>query len=104
MSDREPTGMILLGKGVLDQFTKEHPDANGWIDTWVSDVEGSVWKTPQDIKNKYPSASIISGEVVIFNVKGNHYRLEVKVAYNTVTVLAVWAGTHHEYDRRNKKR
>ncbi len=104
MDDQEVSGMRLLGKGILDDFTKEHPDSMDWIGNWVVDVEGSVWKTPQDIKNKYPSASFISGNIVIFNVKGNNYRLEVKVGYRTATVISIWAGTHAEYDRRNKKR
>ncbi len=96
--------MRLLGKSILENFTREHPDSMDWIANWVSDVEGSVWRNFQDIKAKYPSASFISGNIVIFNVKGNHYRLEVKVAHNTATVIAVWAGTHAEYDRRNKRR
>ena len=96
--------MRLLGKPILEGFTREHPDSMDWIANWVFDVEGSVWRTPKDIKTKYPSASIISGCIVIFNVKGNHYRLEVIVAYNTATVIVVWAGTHAEYDKRNKKR
>ena len=96
--------MTLLGKSILAEFTKEHPDCSDWIANWVSDVEGSIWRTPQDIRNKYPSASFISGNLVIFNVKGNRYRLEAKVAFQTAIVIAVWAGTHAEYDKRNKKR
>jgi len=96
--------MRLLGKPILDEFTREHPDSMDWIANWVFDVEGSVWSTTQDIRNKYPSASFISGNIVIFNVKGNHYRLEVKVAYQTAIVKVIWTGTHAEYDKRNKKR
>ena len=96
--------MILLGKQLLQEFKDNYDDACDWIDNWVADVEGSIWTAPQDIKNKYSSASFLHGNVVIFNVKGNNYRLEVKVAYQTAIVQAVWAGTHTEYDKRNKKR
>ena len=104
MDGQEAIGMKLLGKGLLDEFTTKYTDAKIWIDNWVSDVEGSVWKIPQHIKEKYPSASFLSENVVIFNVKGNNYRLEVNVAYKTGIVLVVWVGTHSDYDKRNKKR
>jgi mRNA interferase HigB len=96
--------MTLLGKGVLDAFTTKHTDAKGWIENWIADVEGSLWQVPQDIKNKYSSASFIGNNVVIFNVKGNNYRLETRISYKISIVTALWAGTHNEYDQRNKGR
>lgn len=104
LSEQEATGMKILRKSLLNEFKTKHTDAIGWIDNWVSDVEGSVWENPQHIKKKYPSASILPGNVLIFNVKGNSYRLEVKVAYKTGNVFVAWAGTHSDYDKRNKKR
>lgn len=94
--------MILTGREVLDAFTSKHADTKNWIDNWIADAEGSTWKTPHDIKAKYPSASFVK-KVVIFNVKGNSYRMEVKVAYNVGIIQVIWAGTHSEYDERNKK-
>jgi mRNA interferase HigB len=104
LNNQDLSGMRLLGKQILDDFSRKHTDAMDWIANWVSDVEGSVWKTSQDIKKKYPRASFLSDNIVIFDVKGNNYRLEVKISYNTAIVLAIWVGTHAEYDRRNKKR
>lgn len=97
--------MQLVGKEYLDDFKKKHADTRSWINTWVTDVESSDWKTPQDIKDKYASVSFPKGavKVVIFNVKGNSYRLETKVAYNSGIVSVIWIGTHAEYDKRNKK-
>ena len=95
--------MTLTGTGVLDEFTKVHADTRDWINNWVADVRGSSWKTPQDIRAKYNSVSFVK-EVVIFNVKGNSYRLEVQVSYEVGVVHALWAGTHAEYDKRNKNR
>lgn len=96
--------MTLVGKNILDDFTRKHTDSNDWIANWIADVEGAIWNTWQDIRKRYQHASIISGNLVIFNVKGNRYRLEVRVGYQTGIVKVVWAGTHTEYDRRNKKR
>lgn len=95
--------MILTGREVLDGFTQKHSDARKWISNWVSDVESSNWKTPQDIKNRYSSASFVK-EIVIFNVRGNKYRLEVQVSYEIGLVHAIWAGPHADYDERNKSR
>jgi mRNA interferase HigB len=63
-----------------------------------------VWTKPQDIRDQYASASFLPESVVIFNVKGTAYRLEVAVAYRTGTVSIRWLGSHREYDERNRKR
>jgi mRNA interferase HigB len=95
--------MILTGTEVLNELTKTHASTRDWINNWIAEVRGSTWKTPQDIKNNYSTVSFIR-EIVIFNVKGNSYRLEVQVSYAIGVVNAVWAGTHAEYDKRYKNR
>jgi len=84
----------------LDEFAGAHADARFWIENWIADTETARWRTPQDIKTRYPSASFLAGNVVILNVKGNRYRLEVQVAYNTGVVVVRWMGTHAEYTKR----
>jgi mRNA interferase HigB len=96
--------MKVTGRGVLAAFTQEHPDAKRWIENWLAEAEGASWKTPQQIKDRYASASFLAGGRVIFNVKGNHYRMEVVVAFKTGVVVVDWAGTHVEYDQRNRRR
>jgi mRNA interferase HigB len=91
----------LVGQDKLAAFCQRHPDASAWIATWRQEVLLSTWRSPVDVKARYNSASFLSGNTVIFNVKGNHYRLEVKVAYQTSTVVITWVGTHAEYDKRN---
>ena len=92
--------MRIAGRDKLDEFSGAHADARSWIDTWIADAETAVWKTPQDIKVNYASASFLADNIVIFNVKGNRYRLEVRIAYNTGIVVVRWAGTHAEYTKR----
>ena len=92
--------MLLVGRDRLDEFTKAHADARAWIENWIADVGAARWHSPQDIKGSYASASFLADRVVIFNVKGNRYRLEVQVAYNTGVVVVRWAGTHAEYTKR----
>jgi len=96
--------MRIAGRERLERFCRKHADARAWIEHWLADVESSVWRTPREVRNRFASASFLPGGVVIFNVRGNAYRLEVAVAYRTGTVLVLWAGTHREYDERNKGR
>jgi mRNA interferase HigB len=94
--------MLLAGREVLERFASVHADARAWIENWIVLVEMARWRSPQDIKARYASASFLADRVVVFNVKGNRYRLEVQVAYNTAVVVVKWAGTHAEYTRHMK--
>jgi mRNA interferase HigB len=94
--------MRVVGRETLVHFRDQHADVRDWIDNWLADVESAQWRTPQDIKRTYSTASFLSANLVIFNVKGNNYRLEVQVAYQTGIVVIRWAGTHAEYTRRRK--
>ncbi len=96
--------MKVVGRARLDEFCTKHADARKWIETWLGEIEGADWTTPQQIKDRYVSASFLPNNTVIFNVKGNDYRLEVTVAYKTSVLAVKWVGTHAEYDVRNKQR
>jgi len=90
----------IAGRDRLDAFVRAHPDARSWIENWIADVEAAQWRTPHDIRRNYASASFLADNIVIFNVKGNHYRIEVRVAYKTRIVVVRWTGTHAEYSKR----
>lgn len=96
--------MNLVGRNRLDEFCVKHPDARSWIENWLADVEAAEWTTPHQLKARYPSASLLGSGLTVFNVKGNDYRLEARVAYKTATVVVLWIGTHAAYDERNKRR
>lgn len=96
--------MQIVGREKLDEFAGEHADTRPWIDNWIADTKLATWRTPQDIKNSYASASFLEDKVVIFNVKGNRYRLEVLVAYKTGTVVIQRVSTHAEYSKANKRK
>ena len=90
--------MKLIGKSILDEFKQKHADARLQIDSWEAEVKEAEWKTPQDIKNRYPKASILSKQRVVFNICGNKYRLLTLVTYKTGVVFVKKIGTHNEYD------
>jgi len=92
--------MRIVGRDELAGFSSVHADAREWIANWLADAEAARWQTPQEIKRSYASASFLPHNLVIFNVKGNRYRLEVQIAYQTGVVVVRWVGTHAEYTKR----
>lgn len=93
--------MKLLGLPELEKFKRKHADASKPLDAWRAEVEAAQWGGPQDIKNRYASASFLEDNRVIFNIKGNSYRLSVKVKYERDIVVIEWIGTHAEYDKKD---
>jgi mRNA interferase HigB len=75
-----------------------HSDASADALAWLAEAKDANWQTPHDLKRRYPSASLI-GRHVVFNLRGNRYRLDVLISYATQVVSIVRAGTHAEYDR-----
>lgn len=73
------------------------------LDAWYAEVAKAEWMNSAELKAQYGSASILSAERVVFNIKGNDYRLIVEVNYYYQVVLIKWLGTHKEYDRIDAK-
>jgi len=91
--------MNVISRKKIDQFTKKHSDSKQQLLSWYRETCHAEWNSPQDIKNRYRSADFLKDNIVIFNIKGNSYRLVVKVAYKTKTVFIKWIGTHAEYSK-----
>ncbi|MGH7772708.1 MAG: type II toxin-antitoxin system HigB family toxin [Candidatus Binatia bacterium] len=91
--------MRIHGLGILDDFIHHHAEAREQVKAWLSEVEGAEWKGPQDIKERYSTASFLSNNRVVFNIKGNKYRIAVQLSYKHQIVLILMGGTHAEYDR-----
>jgi mRNA interferase HigB len=91
--------MKVLGADKLIKFYKKHTNSKSAIEAWYRDAKESNWKSPQDIKNRYPSASFLPDNKVIFNIKGNNYRLVVNARYQNGILMILWIGTHAEYDK-----
>jgi mRNA interferase HigB len=92
--------MKLLKTNLLHKFIKKHASSKSAILAWHDEVTREDWSTPQDIKNRYRSADFLHDNKVIFNIKGNHFRLVVQVKYVNKVVLIEWVGTHAEYNRK----
>ena len=89
--------MRLVGKELLAEFALQHAEIRSPLDAWIREVEDAEWSGAEDIKARYPSASILSDNTFVFNIKGNKYRIETKVSFEIKVVLARRIGTHAEY-------
>jgi mRNA interferase HigB len=91
--------MILNGRDLLAAFAKRHKRSRKAIAAWVAEVEQAAWKTSHDVKNRYPSADPIGANRMVFDLKGNDFRLVVVIQYVAGVVVIRFIGTHAEYDR-----
>jgi len=89
----------VIAKKVLREFWQKHADCEQQLKSWYQEAESADWKTPKAIKVEYPSASFLPDNRVVFNIKGNHYRLIVKINYDYQMVWIRFIGTHAEYDK-----
>jgi mRNA interferase HigB len=92
--------MRVLGVDRLKKFGRKHAASKSALDTWYAEVKTAQWATTHDIRKRYASADFLAGNRVIFNIKGNHYRVIVKVRYVSSLVVIEWIGTHAEYDKK----
>jgi mRNA interferase HigB len=91
--------MKLVGRPKLVSFVRKHADVRGAIAALTLEIEQAEWTTPHDITARYPSASVIGGQDVVFNVKGNNYRVHARVAFAAGVVSIIRCGTHADYDK-----
>lgn len=90
--------MRIIAVSYLRPFWDANPDAGQPLKSWVNEVKKASWRQPADIKAQYRSASVLKNRRVVFNIKGNDYRLVVSVAYRFQAVYVKFIGTHADYD------
>ena len=89
----------IFAKSTLREFWEEHPDTEQYLKTWYDTAMSSEWRTPADVKKSYASASILKDSRIVFNIKGNSYRLVAKFNYEKQWIFIRFIGTHAEYDK-----
>lgn len=92
--------MRILNLPLIDAFKQRHANVRGQLDAWRDEVAREAWATPQDIKRRYPAADFLADNRVIFNIKGNAYRLVIQVRYHAGIVYVEWIGTHADYSKK----
>ncbi len=88
----------IIAKKALRDFWSIYPDAEQYLKTWYETAKNAEWLSPKDIKQTYANASILKDGRVVFNIKGNSYRLVVKFNYERQWAFIRFIGTHKAYD------
>lgn len=91
--------MRIIARRTLREFWKKHPDAEQALRAWYHDVKIARWKTPTEIRRIYRNASFVANNRVVFNIRGNMYRVIVAINYDFGIVYVRFVGTHREYDK-----
>jgi mRNA interferase HigB len=93
--------MRVIAKKTLKDFWSIHPDSEQSLRAWYLKTKSATWKTSIDVKNDYRNASFVANNRIVFNIKGNKYRLVAALNYEFSIVYIRFVGTHSEYDKTN---
>lgn len=91
--------MRVIAKRTLREFWEKHADCEQQLKAWYRETEKANWNNPNELKEDYPSASILKNNRICFNIKGNDYRLIVKFNFEFQIGWIRFVGTHAEYDK-----
>jgi mRNA interferase HigB len=97
--------MRIIARRTLREFIaaraghKDQPALKSALDAWFMEVSKAHWRNTTDVKRLYATASIVSAERIVFNIRGNSYRLVVSADFEKSIVWIKWLGTHRDYDR-----
>lgn len=89
----------IFSKSTLREYWEKHPETEQYLKTWYDTAMNSNWKNPNDVKQTYATASILKNERIVFNIKGNSFRLIVKLNFEKQWIFVRFIGTHSEYDK-----
>lgn len=105
MGATEDALLRIIARRTLRDFVdglaghKDRAAVKAALDAWFSEVSRAEWRTASDVKRSYATASVVGADRVVFNIKGNDYRLVVAVDFEKGIVGIKWLGTHRDYDR-----
>ncbi len=91
--------MRVIAKKAIVEFYSKHSDARTALEEWYEKTQSTDWESFLDVKQTFNSADYVGGERIVFNIKGNQYRLVALVLYKIKRVYIRFVGTHQEYDR-----
>lgn len=91
--------MRVVGRERLAEFYGKHADSEDALLAWLQEAEKAEWKSPHEVRERYPTASFLGQGRTVFNIKGTSYRVDVTIAYRTGIVVIIRVGTHADYDR-----
>jgi len=95
--------MRIIARNTLINYWGNYPEVEQSLKSWYDEVLNANWKSPNELKKQFRNASVVTNKRVVFNIKGNSYRLIVDIEYRIGIIFIVWVGTHKKYDKVNVK-
>ena len=89
----------IFSKSTIREFWEKNPESEQYLKTWYDTAMGADWKSPNDVKQTYANASILKDGRIVFNIKGNSFRLVAKFNFEKQWIFIRFIGTHSEYDK-----
>jgi mRNA interferase HigB len=89
----------IFAKSTLREFWEKYPESEQYLKTWFDTVKSSDWRNPNEVKQTYANASIMKDSRIVFNIKGNSFRLVAKFNFEKQWVFIRFIGTHEQYDK-----
>lgn len=93
--------MRIISRTKLKECWEQHPDCETQLKSWFREFKNGSWNGPAELKRCYPGARLLKDNRVVFNIKGNNYRIIVWINYDFQTIYIRFVGTHAEYDKVN---
>lgn len=93
--------MNVISRKTLAEFYGDHADAKDPLDTWYRVYKKTVWSNFNEVLRAYPTADVVGDNRMVFNIKGNKYRLVARFSFRYKAIQVKWIGTHAEYDEIN---
>ncbi|WP_342087841.1 type II toxin-antitoxin system HigB family toxin [Dyadobacter sp. OTU695] len=95
--------MNVISFKKLKDFYELHPDSKAYLTSWFKKVRKTEWRDFNAVKADFRTADLIADNRIIFNIKGNHYRMITRISFEHKRIMIKWLGTHSEYDRIDAK-
>lgn len=90
--------MRLIAKGTLRTYWEKHPDCEQSLLSWYKVAIKAKWSNFNEVKQQFGSCKIVGNDRIVFKIRGNHYRLIIKISFENQLILIRFIGTHAEYD------
>lgn len=89
----------IVAKRTIREFWEKYPASKSYLETWYKTVKEAHWNNPSEIKQFYTTVSVLKNSRVVFNIKGNDFRLVAKINFERQWLYIRFIGTHEEYDK-----
>jgi mRNA interferase HigB len=93
--------MRILSIKTLKDFYSKNPSVEQSLKAWIQEAELATWKNAAELKSQFRNASVLNARRVVFNIKGNSFRLIVDIEYRIKMIFIVWIGNHEQYNKIN---